>query len=258
MGGGMGDEMDGRVVIVTGGNRGVGKVIARRFLEEGARVTTCSRGEYDEPPAAEGVEGAEGRVIHVPCDVRNLEQIDDVVGRTLDAFGRLDVLVNNAGGSPVAPTGPTSPRFHASVIAINLVGPLWFSQRANAVMQEQDSGGAIVNISSMASVTASPGLVAYGAAKAGLNHFTRSLAVEWGPKVRVNCIALGTIQTEALDAVIFSNDEKTKMRFERANPLRRIGTPEEIANTCIFLAGGRAAYVNGATIWADGGGSRVS
>src|SRR5437899_183798 len=83
------------------------------------------------------------------------------------------------------------------------VGRLWFSQRSNAVMQEQDSGGSIVNISSMASVTASPGLVAYGAAKAGLNHFTRSLAVEWGPKVRVNCIALGTIQTEALDAVIF-------------------------------------------------------
>ena len=254
----MGGEMDGRVVIVTGGNRGVGKVIARRFLEEGAHVTTCSRHDYAEPPAAEGVGDTDGRVIHVPCDVRNVEQIDEVVGRTLDAFGRLDVLVNNAGGSPVAPTGPTSPRFHASVIAINLIGPLWFSQRANAAMQQQDSGGSIVNISSMASVTASPGLVAYGAAKAGLNHFTRSLAVEWGPKVRMNCIALGTIQTEALDEVIFSNDEKTKMRFEAANPLRRIGTPEEIANTCIFLAGDRAAYINGATIWADGGGSRVS
>ena len=250
-------EMRGRVVIVTGGNRGVGKVIARRFLEEGAQVTTCSCHDYAVPPATEGVEDTDGRAIHVPCDVRNVEQIDDVVGRTLDTFGRLDVLVNNAGGSPVAPTGPTSPRFHASVIAINLIGPLWFSQRANAVMQEQDSGGSIVNISSMASVHASPGLVAYGAAKAGLNHFTRSLAVEWGPKVRMNCIALGTIETEALDEVIFSNDPKTRMRFEARNPLRRIGTPEEIANTCIFLSGERAAYINGATIWADGGGSGV-
>jgi NAD(P)-dependent dehydrogenase (short-subunit alcohol dehydrogenase family) len=254
----MSGEMDGRVVIVTGGNRGVGRVIARRFLEEGARVTTCSRGEYDVPPAAEGVAGVDGRVIHVPCDVRDVDQIDAVVGRTLEQFGRLDVLINNAGGSPVAPTGPTSPRFHASVIAINLTGPLWFSQRANAVMQEQETGGSIVNISSMASVHPSPGLVAYGAAKAGLNHFTRSLAVEWGPKVRLNCIALGTIQTEALDEVIFGNSAEIKRRFEERTPLRRIGTPEEIANTCIFLAGDRAAYVNGATIWADGGGARLT
>jgi NAD(P)-dependent dehydrogenase (short-subunit alcohol dehydrogenase family) len=248
-------DAGGKVVIVTGGNRGVGRVIARRFLEEGASVTTCSRGEYDDPPAAEGVPDAGGRIVHVPCDVRNVDDIDIVVRRTLDTFGRIDVLINNAGGSPVVPTGPTSPRFHAAVIAINLTGPLWFSQRANAVMQEQSAGGSIVNISSMASVHPSPGLVAYGAAKAGLNHLTRSLAVEWGPKVRMNCIALGTIQTEALDEVIFGNDAESKHRYEERVPLRRIGRPEEIANTCIFLASDKAAYINGATIWADGGGS---
>ena len=109
----------------------------------------------------------------------------------------------------------------------------------------------------MASVHPSPGLVAYGAAKAGLNHFTRSLAVEWGPKVRVNCIALGTIQTEALDRSSSRTTRRRGCASRRGNPLRRIGTPEEIANTCIFLSGERAAYINGATIWADGGGSGV-
>ena len=250
----MGGGAAGQVVIVTGGNRGVGRVIARRFLEEGASVLTCSRGEYEQPPAAEGVADAEGRIIHLPCDVREIEQVDRVVARAVEMFGRLDVLINNAGGSPVADAGSASPRFHKAVIEINLTGPLWFAQRANAVMQEQDSGGSIVNISSMASVVPSPGLTTYGAAKAGLNHLTRNLAAEWGPKVRVNCIALGTIQTEALDEVVFGGDMERKRRYAQAVPLRRIGEPEEIANTCIFLASDRAPYINGATIWADGGG----
>jgi NAD(P)-dependent dehydrogenase (short-subunit alcohol dehydrogenase family) len=250
-----GDVAD-KVAIVTGGNRGVGRVIARRFLEEGASVVTCSRGAYEQPPAAEGVEDAAGRSVHVPCDVRETEQIDDVVTRAVDVFGRVDVLINNAGGSPVADAGSASPRFHKAIIEINLTGPLWFAQRVNAVMQGQPDGGSIVNISSMASVVPSPGLASYGAAKAGLNQLTRTLAVEFGPKVRVNCIALGTIQTEALDEHIFGNDPERKRRYTEGVPLRRIGTPEEIANTCIFLASDRAPYVNGATIWADGGGVR--
>jgi NAD(P)-dependent dehydrogenase (short-subunit alcohol dehydrogenase family) len=257
MSGDVAGEMAGKSVIVTGGNRGVGVVIARRFLEEGASVTTCSRREYEKPPAAEGLDVGE-RCQHVACDVRDFDAIGAVVDAARGAYGAVDVLVNNAGGSPMAPTSGTSPRFHKSIIEINLVGPLWFSQQVNDVMQAQEHGGSIVNISSMASVSASPGLTAYGAAKAGLNHLTRTLAAEWGPKVRVNCLVLGTIMTDALREHIFRGSDEVQARFERSTPLRRIGSPEEIANACIFLASDRAPYINGATIWADGGGARLS
>jgi NAD(P)-dependent dehydrogenase (short-subunit alcohol dehydrogenase family) len=190
--------------------------------------------------------------------VRDYEQIEGVVQATVERWGRVDVLINNAGGSPVAPTAGTSPRFHRAIIEINLVGPLWFSMAVQPVMASQETGGSIVNISSMASMLPSVGLNAYGAAKAGLNHLTRSLAVEWGPKIRVNCIALGTIETEAMEAELFRGSAEVKRKMEDATTLRRIGTVEEIAETCVFLVSGRADYIDGATIWADGGGIRLS
>lgn len=250
-------SMTGKTVIVTGGNQGVGRVIARRFLEEGASVVTCSRREYEQPPAAEGLDAeVAARCFHVRCDHREVDQIDRVIEQTLRVHGRIDALVNNAGGSPPVETATASPRFHASIININLTGPLLFSQRVFPVMDGQEEGGSIVNISSMASVMPAPALVAYGAAKAGLNHMTRCLAAEWGPKVRVNCIALGTIWTEALEEHILPPDEESRRRFVEAIPMQRIGRPEEIANICVFLCSDLAPYVNGSTIWADGGGSR--
>ena len=250
-------RMTGRVVIVTGGNRGVGKVIARGFLEEGANVVTCSRGEYPDPPASEGLPAeAAGRVVHVPCDVRDPVATQLVVDTARERWGSLDILINNAGGAPPTETAAASPRFHRAVVEINLTAPLVVAVQANRIMQDQPGGGSIVNISSMASVLPSPSLVAYGAAKAGLNHLTRSLAVEWGPKVRVNCIALGTIMTEALREHILPSDPTARERMVRSIPLERIGEPEEIAQTCLFLCSDRATYINGATIWADGGGAR--
>jgi NAD(P)-dependent dehydrogenase (short-subunit alcohol dehydrogenase family) len=241
-----------RVVIVTGGNRGVGLGIAQRFRAEGDDVVTCSRSPY-EPPADYA-----DRSLHVACDVRDYAQIEGVVHAAVERWGRIDVLINNAGGSPVAPFAGTSPRFHKSIVEINLVGPMWFAHAVEPVMAKQETGGSIINISSMASVTPSGTLAAYGAAKAGLNHLTRSLAVGLGPKIRVNCIALGTVETEAMASEIFGGRDDVRQRMANATPLRRIGTVEEIAETCVFLASGKADYIDGATIWADGGGARMS
>jgi NAD(P)-dependent dehydrogenase (short-subunit alcohol dehydrogenase family) len=190
------------------------------------------------------------------CDVRDPDAVQRVVDRALADFGRLDVLVNNAGGAPPTDTSTASAKFHKAIIDINLTAPLVFAIKANAVMQGQDGGGSIVNISSMASVVAAPRLVAYGAAKAGLNALTRSLAVEWGPKVRVNCIALGTIMTEALETYVLPKDSAAREAMTAAIPLRRIGEAEEIANVCLFLCSEAAPYIDGSTIWADGGGLR--
>jgi NAD(P)-dependent dehydrogenase (short-subunit alcohol dehydrogenase family) len=245
-------DRSGRVVIVTGGNRGVGLGIAQRFREEGDNVVTCSRSPY-EPPA----EFAE-QSLHVACDVRDYAQIEGVVQAAEERWGRIDVLINNAGGSPVAPFAGTSPRFHKSIVEINLVGPMWFSLAVQPVMAAQETGGAIVNISSMASMLPSGGLTAYGAAKAGLNHLTRSLAVDWGPQIRVNCIALGAIETEAMASELFGDNDRLRQKMADATPLRRIGSVEEIAETCVFLVSGKADYIDGATIWADGGGVGVS
>ena len=240
-----------KVAIVTGGNVGIGAAIARMYLEAGASVVTCSRRDYPSPPAAEGLEGVADRIVHVTCDVREPDQIDAVVRKAVDTFGRLDILVNNAGGSPGAPSATASPRFFAAVIAINLTGLMVFSQRANAVMQEQEEGGTIINIASVAGLLAAPFSAAYGAAKAGVINVTRSLAVEWGPKVRVNCVAPGLILTEGADYL--APTEEAKSGIAAQIPLRRIGLPSDVADVVHFLSSPAARYVNGETIVVDGG-----
>jgi NAD(P)-dependent dehydrogenase (short-subunit alcohol dehydrogenase family) len=240
-----------RTAIVTGGNVGIGAAIARMFLEAGASVVTCSRRDYPSPPAAEGLEGVSDRIVHMTCDVREPDQIDAVVQTAKDTFGSVDVLVNNAGGSPGAAAATASPRFFAAVIAINLTGLMTFSQRANAVMQEQSDGGTIINISSVAGVLAAPFSAAYGAAKAGVINVTRSLAVEWGPKVRVNCIAPGLILTEGADYL--APTEQAKADIAAQIPVRRIGLPEDIADVVHFLSSPAARYINAETIVVDGG-----
>lgn len=247
-------EFSGRVAVVTGGNVGIGRSIARRFLECGASVVTCSRRDYDAPPATEGLEGVDDRIVHLSCDVRQPDQVDEVIGTAVDRFGALDVLVNNAGGSPAAESATASPNFFAAVIATNLTSVLVFSQKANAVMQEQPDGGAIVNISSVAGLNASPMMLAYGASKAGVINATKTLASEWGPKVRTNCIAPGLVLTEG--ASFLAPTEEAQHQIAEAIPLGRIGEPDEIADVTLFLASDASRYVNGDTIVVDGGGRR--
>ena len=269
--------LDGRVAIVTGTSRGIGVEIARRLLEEGASVVGCSRRSLERVPFLEGLEdlpGAAERAAHHACDQRDPEQIDAFVTRVAERFGRIDILINNAGGTVPTPHAEEVPelvariegsepsadpflrtaRFHAFSIQNNLIGPLWFAIRVCREMKKQQTPGSIVNISSGASHPAgSPTLVSYGAAKAGLNHMTRSLAEEWGPQVRVNCLALGATVTRNFRRLVLSEDDPDGARYFGKVPLRRGGEPREVANACLFLCSGQADYINGTTIEMDGG-----
>ena len=242
-------DQTGRVVIVTGGTKGVGRGITDRFLEAGADVVITARNAPDEPIAVDGREA-----LFVAADIRDIDQIDAVVAATLDRFGRLDHLVNNAGGSPMAPAATASPRFSTSIVNLNLMAPLHFSQRANAVMQEQPDGGSIINIGSISGIRPSPGSSAYGAAKAGLLNLSQSLAIEWAPKVRVNVVTGGIIQTE--QAHLHYGDDDGIAAVARTIPMQRMGTPVDIADACLFLASSLAGFISGTNLTVHGGGER--
>jgi len=235
-------DLSGRVVLVTGGTKGIGLGISRTFLEAGATVAACSRSEA--APLA-------GTTHHV-CDVRDPEAVRALVDAVVAAHGRLDVLVNNAGGAPYAEAATASSRFHDAIVGLNLMAPLACAQAANAVMQAQETGGAIVNVSSVSANRPSPGTAAYGAAKAGLDSLTRSLAVEWAPKVRVNAIDVGLCRTENTDDHYGGDDGVAAI--ERTIPLGRMARPEEVGQVAAFLASDLASYVSGARIECHGGG----
>lgn len=241
--------LDGNVVLVTGGVRGVGAGISRTFLRAGATVVVCARRPADVPIEVDGA-----AVDFVACDVRDPDQVQAMIDGIVERHGRVDTLVNNAGGSPSAPAAEASPRFHSKIIELNLVAPLLVSQVANAVMQKQDTGGAIVNVSSVSGMRPSPGTAAYGAAKAGVDSLTRSLAVEWAPKVRVNSIVVGMVETE--QAHLFYGDDAGVAAVGATVPLGRLARPEEIGNCAAFLASSLASYVSGSTLTAHGGGER--
>lgn len=238
-------DFSGHVVIVTGGSRGVGRGITDGFLAAGAEVVVCARTEPDDLPDG---------VLFLPADVREAEGIEAVVAGTVGRFGHLDVLVNNAGGSPPADTDTASPRFSEKIIALNLVAPLVFAQRANAVMQEQEDGGSIVNIASVSGTRPTPGGAAYGAAKAGLLNLTETLAVEWAPKVRVNALVVGLVLTE--QAELHYGDEAGVKAAAGTVPMGRLAEPADVADACRFLASPLARYVTGAHLTLHGGGER--
>jgi len=242
-------DLTGRVAIVTGGARGVGRGITERFLETGADVVICGRSEPEAPVRAGGREA-----VFATADVRELEAIDRVLAVAGERFGRVDVLVNNAGGAPAVDAATASPRFSEGIIRLNLIAPLLFSQRANAVMQKQEQGGSIVFITSVSAMRPSPGTAAYGAAKAGLVSLAASLAVEWAPKVRLNCVAAGLVKTE--QSHLHYGDASGLARVSATIPLGRLADPRDIGDACVFLASPLASYVSGGTLLVHGGGEK--
>lgn len=241
------------VAVVTGGTRGVGAGIARALLREGAEVVVCARNAPEEPVVWKGADGAVSTARFLPLDVRDPEAAEAYCARVAREHGSLDVLVNNAGGTPYRPMADGDARRHARVVELNLLAPMFLSRAAHRVMRNQPGGGAIVMIGSVSGTRPSPGTAAYGAAKAGLDLLARSLAVEWaGDGVRVNTVVLGMVRTE-LTGLHYGDDEGVAA-VGRTVPLGRLADPEEVGDACAFLVSDRARYISGASLAVHGGG----
>ena len=272
----MGDAsaLDGKIAIVTGTSRGVGLGIAHELLRAGATVIGCSRRPLDAIPGVADHPDWLARSSQRVCDQGDPRAIDEFVSGVVTDYGRIDILVNNAGGTVPTPHVEDVPElvarlqgapraaddfertilFHQFAIQMNLISPLWFAIRVYRQMREQDGTGSIINISSGAGHPAgSPTLVSYGAAKSGLNHMTRSLAEEWGPKARVNCLALGPTMTDNFKSFVLPKDDPGGEKYFRDVPLHRAGEPAEVGRATVFLCSGAADFINGTTIEIDGG-----
>jgi NAD(P)-dependent dehydrogenase (short-subunit alcohol dehydrogenase family) len=233
--------LTGRVVLITGGVRGVGAGISAVFADQGATVVTCARRPVEGLPYE-----------FLPCDVRDDESVRGLIEAVVQRHGRLDVVVNNAGGSPYVAAADASANFSRKIIELNLIGPLQVSQYANAVMQTQSRGGSIINISSVSGRRPTPGTAAYGAAKAGVDSLTSTLAVEWAPRVRVNSVVVGMVETEQSE--LFYGDAESVAAVGATVPLGRLAKPTDIGWAAAFLASDQASYISGATLEVHGGG----
>lgn len=242
-------DLSGQVALVTGGARGVGRGITERLLAAGATVAVCGRSTPEPGTLPDGV-------IFEPADVRDPDSVNAMVDAVVARLGRLDLVVNNAGGSPGTEAATASPRFSEKIISLNLTSGLHVAQAANRVMQQQDQGGSIVSIGSLSGHRPSPGTAAYGAAKAGLLSLTTSLAMEWAPKVRVNMVSAGMVRTEIFED--YYGGPEGAAAVEATVPLGRVAEPTDIGNAVAFLASPLAGFITGADLVVHGGGEKLA
>lgn len=238
-----------QVVLVTGGAKGIGRGISQRFLADGARVIVCGRAQPEKLPQVQ-----DNQAVFIAADVRDAAAVDTLFTGIADKYGRLDVLVNNAGGSPYAMADTASPRFHEKIIALNLLAPLHLAQKANALMQRQEQGGVIEFIGSVSALRPSPGTAAYGAAKAGILSLVQTLAVEWAPKVRVVAVSPGLVRTE--QSALHYGDAAGIAAVGATVPAGRLAESVEVGDACVWLASPAAAYASGTNLVLHGGGER--
>ncbi|MBB5953936.1 7-alpha-hydroxysteroid dehydrogenase [Saccharothrix tamanrassetensis] len=243
-------RLDGKVAVVTGAGRGIGAASAVGLAEAGADVVLAARTEAQLLSVAEQVRSLGRRAHVVPGDLSDPAAVAALAGHAEAEFGRVDVVVNNVGGSLPRPLAQSSPEFLEKVFRFNVSTAHALTRAAAEVMLRGD-GGVIVNISSVVGHIAARGFLAYGTAKAALTHYTRLAAADLSPRIRVNAVAPGTVLTSALEAMV--GEDSMRRRVEMSTPLRRIGDPEDVAAAVLFLATDASAYVTGTVVEVDGG-----
>jgi len=243
-------RLEGKVAIVTGAGRGIGAAIARTFADAGADVVLAARTKEQLDAVASDVRGFGRRALVIPCDVNDEDAVEGIVEQAVGELGRVDVVVNNAGGTMPRPFLDTSPGFLERSFHFNVTSAFVLSKAAVPHMLA-GGGGAIVNISSAIGRLRDRGFVAYGTAKAALSHMTRLMAADLAPKIRVNGIAVGSIATSALEVVL--GNDAIREEMVRRTPLKRLGEPDDVARCALYLASPAASFVTGKLVEVDGG-----
>ncbi len=239
-----------QVAIVTGAGRGIGAASAVALAEAGADVVLASRTESQLREVAAKVEAAGRRALVITADLSDFDAVAALAPAAVEAFGRLDIVVDNLGGSMPRPFEHTSPRFLAEAFSFNVATAHALNRAAVPLMLET-GGGAIVGISSVMGRVSGRGFLGYGTAKAALAHYTRLAAQDLSPRIRVNAIAVGSVATSALEVVL--DDEAMRTAMEQVTPLKRLGEPDDIAATVLYLVSPAGSYVTGKIVEVDGG-----
>ena len=243
-------RLDGKVAVITGAGRGIGAGIARAYAQAGANVVLASRTKEQLEEVAADVRAAGREAVVAPCDVNESEALEALVNTAVSELGRLDIVVNNAGGTMPRPFLDTSAGFLERSFHFNVTTAFVLSKAA-APHLLAGGDGAIVNISSAIGRLRDRGFIAYGTAKGALSHMTRLMAADLAPKVRVNAIAVGSVATSALEVVLQTPEIHDEM--VRRTPLKRLGRPEDIAACALYLASPAAGWVTGKVFEIDGG-----
>jgi len=244
-------NLENKSVVITGGTKGIGVEISKSFLKLNAKVFVLARHKPKKIIQSKG-----NKAIFIECDIRNIESLDQAVQKIKEASKSIDVLINNAGGAPMADALKASNKFHDAIIDLNLSAPLNVSQRFAKIMMKQKYTSNIINISSVTATRPTPGSAAYGAAKGGLVNLTKTLAIEWAPKIKVNSIIVGYIETE--NSKLHYGSKKEINKVAKMIPMKRMGKPTDVANACIFFSSDLADWVTGAALEVHGGGEKPS